>query len=64
MINVVETLVVSGEIMMASISFEIQPLKLTLLFVFILLCQCSLILLMNNLALSKAWSSDGSETEI
>ena len=34
MTNVVETLVVPGEIMMASISFEIQLLKLILLFCF------------------------------
>ena len=34
MIDVVEMLLMSGEIMMASISFEIQLLKLVLLFVF------------------------------
>ena len=39
-------------------------LNLSCCFVFILSCRCSLILLMNNLALSKTWSSDGSETEI
>ena len=62
--DVVEKLVTAVEVIMASISFVMETFKFALLFCFYFVGQCSLILLMRSLALSKTWSNGVSETEV
>ena len=66
--DVVKKVVMSGEIMMASMNFVVKPLELSICFAFIFLCLWSFILWMKSLALSKIVSGTrscaGSETEI